>query len=410
MTPTPRRRSVLPTDPAAFAGEARAVISRSALLHNAAVLRRAAGGARLCGVVKADAYGHGAGLVAEALTALAVGEGPAEPAAGMLAVATFDEAAALQEVHAEILVLRPVANTFAGRNRRLLAEALRRGNVVSVLDGAGADDAARAAESVGGRAKVCAALDTGMTREGAPPAAFAALVAQIRRDPRLVLHSVSTHLAVGELADEPFTAAQIEAFDEATRDLPDGVLRHASNSGGVFTCPAGRFDVVRPGIALYGVDPAGRPHPDRPLRPVMKVLAPVAYVRDLPAGATVGYGRTWTAARPTRLGLLPLGYADGFPRLAGPHAVVRVGPNQFAPIVGTVSMDYVTIDLTDFPHVNRGDDVMVLDDDPTSPASVYALARHARTIPYEVLCHAGRRLPRVAADPSDADLAVGEAA
>ncbi len=419
VTLPPRRQYPnLPSDPAAFASEARATISRAALLHNARILRKAAGGAKLCAVVKADAYGHGAGIVAEALTALMVADGPAEPAAAMLAVASLDEAIALGGPPVPVLILRPVANAFAGRTRRLLAEAVRRDWVLSLIDAAGADDLARVAERVGKRANVCVAMDTGMNREGVPRQLFRALLDRVQGMPQLRLHSVSTHLVESERPGEPMTDIQLECFDDETSHLPSEVLRHAENSGGSLNQDrkfAG-YDLIRPGIALYGIHPVGRPMSALPLRPALKLLAPIMAIREVAAGATVGYNRTWMAEKPTRIGLVPVGYADGFPRLAGvpdrrgKAAVVGVGGAggssrpTFCAIVGTVSMDYLTIDLTPAPNAAVGELVTVIDDEPGSPASIYNLARRAQTIPYEILCHVGGRVPRVPIEPTDAEL------
>jgi alanine racemase len=156
--------------------------------------------------------------------------------------------------------------------------------------------------------------------------------------------------------------------------------------------------MVRPGIALYGIDPAGKPSLDRPLRPVMKWVAPLVGISDVPAGATVGYGRAWTAARPTRVGLVPVGYADGYPRCFSNEATVMVH-GRAAPVIGRVSMDLTTIDLTNVPQATVGDDVTLLDNDPLSPASVYQLARWADTLPYEIFSRIGPRVKRVAHDP-----------
>ena len=152
--------------------------------------------------------------------------------------------------------------------------------------------------------------------------------------------------------------------------------------------------MVRPGLALYGIDPSGRPSMDRALRPAMKWTAPLVGIGDVPAGATVGYGQAWKADRPTRVGLLPVGYADGYPRCFGGRAVVVVH-GRAALVIGRVSMDLTTIDLTDVPHAAMGDEVTLLDSDPLSPASVYQLAKWADTIPYEIFCGIGSRVHRV---------------
>jgi alanine racemase len=136
------------------------------------------------------------------------------------------------------------------------------------------------------------------------------------------------------------------------------------------------------------------------LRPVLKWTAPLLMIRDLPAGAAVGYGQSWQSPRPTRIGLVPVGYADGYVRSFSNRAMMLVRGTPVR-VVGRVSMDYITIDLGDLPQASVGDDVTVLDNDPLSPASIYALSRLADTIPHEILCRLGLRMPRVAVDPAD---------
>jgi alanine racemase len=158
--------------------------------------------------------------------------------------------------------------------------------------------------------------------------------------------------------------------------------------------------MVRPGIALYGIDPLCRPVADRKLRPAMKWVAPLINIRDVKAGTGIGYGQTWHAERDCRIGLVPVGYADGYSRCFSNRARMMIH-GQPAPVVGRVSMDLTTIDLTNIPNATIGEDVTILDNDPLSPASVYELARLAETIPYEILCGIGQRIHRVATDPAD---------
>jgi alanine racemase len=178
------------------------------------------------------------------------------------------------------------------------------------------------------------------------------------------------------------------------------VVRHAANSAAAFFRPDAHFDMVRPGVALYGIDPTLRPSADRTLRPAMKWTAPLVGIKDARKGTCVGYAQTWTAGRDTRVGLVPVGYADGYPRCFSNRAAVVVHGRP-APVIGRVSMDLTTVDLTDVPQAVVGDEVTLLDSDPLSPASVYALARWAETIPYEVFCRIGQRVRRVAVEPED---------
>lgn len=388
-------------------GEPRVLISRTALLHNAAVLRRRLRpGTRLCAIVKADAYGHGAEAVTDTLFHYTADDDHSgAPAADALAVASLDEAAALADAPAladlrlPVIVFRPLENAFVGRQRLKIEEAIRHGWVMTLCSTAAAEDVARIAIACGKRAAVQVMIDTGMTRSGVTPEQLGDLLHRIDSRPSLRLCGLCTHFATGEDPRGACTGEQLARF----RAVTDGyaayaggrLLRHAANSGATFFAPQSHLDMIRPGLALYGIDPTGKPHVDRPLRPVMKWVAPLVGLSDVPAGTTVGYNQTWTAARPTRVGLLPVGYADGYPRCLSNKGVVIVN-NRPAPVIGRVSMDLTTIDLTAHPHITLGDEVTLLDSDPLSPASVYQIARVADTIPYEIFSRIGPRVKRVA--------------
>jgi alanine racemase len=383
-------------------GEPRCLISRQAIIHNAAFLRRTVGpNVKICAIVKADAYGHGVQIVVDALCNYSTDEleGPLVDA---LAVADLDEALQLPEVPLPLLVLRPVENSFLGRQRSRLEAAIRNGWSLTLASQAAADDLARIASSCGQRANVHIKIDTGMGRAGCALCDFQPLVERILALPALRLGGVYTHFACGETPDHPFTAQQLSLFMEVTGHVPGAarLTRHTANSGAIFALPTSRLDMVRPGISLYGIDPLCRPCIDRPLRPVLRWTAPVIGIRDVPAGTTLGYGQTFTAPSRMRVGLLPVGYADGYRRHFSNRARVLVHGKPAA-VLGRISMDFMTIDLTQVPQALLGDEAVLLDSDPLSPVSVYKLADWAQTIPYEILCGIGPRIPRVAVDPAD---------
>lgn len=378
-------------------GQPRVLISRSALLHNAKLIRKAvAPGVRICAIVKADAYGHGAALVADALTS---GDAPAVDA---LAVVTLDEAATLGHAptRVPIFILRPIENVYIGRERERIESAIRAGRTLTVGTIAAASDIARIALSIQKRASVQIMIDTGQSREGTPIPSVGPLIASIESLPSLKLHALCTHFASSEEPDNLFTADQLRRFRTATETHAvrnPKLIRHAANSGATFFTPAAHFDMVRPGIALYGIDPTCRPSLDRPLRPILRWTAPLILVRSLKKGESVGYNQTWRAPRDTRIGLVPVGYADGYGRAFSNSAQMMIH-GQPANVVGRVSMDYTTVDLGDLPQANVGDEVTVLDSDPLSPASLYRLSQLADTIPYELLCHIGPRIHRIPAE------------
>jgi len=383
-------------------GEPRALISRSALLHNAAVIRRSLPPTtRLCAILKADAYGHGAWIVADALCNYSTGASDS-PAVDAIAVANVDEAASLPAISLPILIFRPLENAFLGRQRSKLEEAVRNSWVLTLCSIAGAEDLARIAIACGKRASVQVMVDTGMTRAGVDLSHLPELLHRIGSRPSLRLVGICMHFSNAEEPRSAHSVEQLTRFRRGTDLLADAfggkVARHAANSGALFFQPASHLDMVRPGIALYGIDPIGRPSLDRPLRPVMKWTAPLVGIRTVRKGTGVGYGQTWQAHRETRVGLLPVGYADGYPRCFSNKAVVLI-QGRPAPVVGRVSMDLTTVDLGEVPQAQVGDEVTLLDNDPLSPVSVYALAKWADTIPYEIFCRIGQRVQRVAVAP-----------
>lgn len=280
--------------------------------------------------------------------------------------------------------------------------AIKRGWTLTVCTTTAVGDVARIAISCNRRANVQVMIETGMNRSGAPLDQATNVIEAILAQPALKLSAVATHFACSETPNDPLNKEQLARFTTKLQGLPRHVTRHAANSGAVFFHRESHLDMVRPGISLYGIDPTCKPVYDRALRPAMKWTAPLLLVRDVPRGAAVGYGQKWTADRDSRVGLIPIGYADGYLRSFSNTASVMLH-GRAAKVVGVVSMDMTTIDLTDHPHAAPGDEVTVLDDDPLSPCSVYALAKLAETIPYEIFCRIGTRSPRIAVDPSDDD-------
>jgi alanine racemase len=382
-------------------GEPRCLISRAAILHNIGLIRRAiAPEVKICAVVKADAYGHDADIVVDTLCNFASGESE-PPMVDALAVADIDEAAGLMACDLPVMVLRPVENAYLGSQRARLEAACRHGWVLSIASCAAAQDLARIAENRGQRANVQVMVNTGLNRAGVDPGEFAALMDKISSLPALRLLGVATHFASSDEPGNPLNGEQLARFLSATANFWTGrtsrPMLSAANSGGVFFQRQSHLDMVRPGISIYGIDPTCRPSVDRTLRPAMKWTAPLIAIHDVPAGAQVGYNQTWTAPRATRLGLIPIGYADGYPRALSNIGTMMVG-GQPAQVAGRVSMDLMVIDLQNAPGATIGDEVTVMDSDPLSPASVYRMAELCGTIPYEIFCRIGSRVRRVAVE------------
>jgi alanine racemase len=289
-----------------------------------------------------------------------------------------------------------------------------------VIDPAAADALDRIAARLGTQAPVHVEIDTGMGRMGVPLESAGRLLSHVAGCRHLRLEGVFTHFAEAESAGD-FTRRQLDRFydtlarfefgpPESTGSTDDSrvnalaprsggrLLLHAANSAAALAHPGTRLNMVRCGLAIYGYPPgegdAAADAVAASLRPAMKVVSRLAAVKRLPVGHTVGYGRTWTAARDTVAGVVPVGYEDGYPRSLSNNAVMQVR-GRFAPVIGRVSMDQTVVDLTDVPAAAAGDDVVVVSDNPAAPNSLAALAGRAGTIPYELLCRLGNRIRRM---------------
>jgi len=335
----------------------------------------------LMAVVKADGYGHGSLAVAQ--TAISAG-------ADMAAVATVSEGIRLRQAGTRNpLLLLSLVQADA------LESALANDLQITVSSVEGLDVASRRATALGRSARVHLKVDTGMTRVGAALADATALVERALALPGVELTGFCTHLACAEDEDAAATALQLERFEQGVvaAGLPTGVLRHAANSAATLYHPRSHWDMVRPGLMLYGLAPApGRDVPF-PLTPAMTVTARVAQVRDVPAGTPVGYGWRFTTPRPTRLAILPVGYADGLPRALSNRGQVLVGGRRLR-IVGTISMDQCVVDAGDLP-VRVGDEAVLLGEQGGDRITVEEWAAGAGTISYEIICGLGRRLPKL---------------
>jgi alanine racemase len=349
-------------------------VNLAAIERNVARLRRATGpGVALCAVVKADGYGHGAAPAARA--ALSGG-------ATWLAVATAREAAELRAagVEAPLLVLGA-----------LTADEL------AVALGARADVVAWREQFVAAidrPARVHVKLDTGMGRLGTRDAAEATRVADaVAGAPGLELAGAMTHFATADELGDDFMPEQLERFVAWARPLRErhpGILLHAANSAATLRDPATHFDLVRAGVAIYGLDPFQEDAAARDLEPALELASYVAEVKPCAPGESAGYGRRFVAREETVLATVPIGYGDGVSRGLTNNADLLVGGRRF-PLVGTVSMDNVALDLgADGGEVARGDEALLIGEG--LPAE--EMARRLGTINYEVTCSLTARVPR----------------
>jgi alanine racemase len=355
--------------------------------HNASRLAALAAPGRLCAVVKANGYGHGAVPVARAAL---------EGGATWLAVALVEEGVELREagIDAPVLVLSEPPPDG-------MDEAVGRDLTPTIYSEAGVEAAAKAVAAAGRneRLSVHVKVDTGMHRVGAPPEAALGLADAVNRRPELRLSALWTHLAVADEPDNPFTDEQLERFERVRTTLQRrGVLPelvHAANSAGLIAHPASRYNFVRCGIAVYGIDPdpalAGRVD----LRPAMTLKARVSYVKEVPAGDRVSYGLRYRFDDHAVVATVPAGYADGVTRrLSFAGGEVLVGGRR-RPIAGTITMDQFMVDCGPDADVATGDEVVLIGRQGNEQITAQEWADRLDTIAYEVVCGIGPRVPRL---------------
>ncbi|AFM15895.1 alanine racemase [Mycolicibacterium chubuense NBB4] len=363
-----------------------AVVDLDAIAHNVVTLREHAGSAAVMAVVKADGYGHGAAAVARA--ALAAG-------AAELGVATVDEALAVRRdgVTAPVLAwLHPPGTDFAPA---LLADV-----EVAVSSCAQVGDVLDAAARTGRTATVTVKADTGLSRNGVSPADYPAVLAALQRavaDEAVRVRGLMSHLAHGDEPGHPFNDEQARRLTEMaalarSRGLTYDVV-HLSNSPAALTRPDLAFDMVRPGIAVYGLSPIPE-RGDMGLRPAMTVQCPVVMVRSIRAGDGVSYGHTWSAPRDTTVALIPAGYADGVFRPLSNRMEVMINGRRY-PNVGRICMDQFVVDLGPGPvDVVEGDEAILFGPGTAGEPTAQDWADLLGTINYEVVTSPRGRIVR----------------
>ncbi len=362
-----------------------AVVDLAAIAANVATLRSNTA-AELMAVVKADGYGHG--MVPAARAALAGG-------ASWLGVAMLDEALALRAAGIEVPVL---AWLWTNREAESLRAALAAGVDVSVSSGQALDLVVAGASELGSAARVHLKIDTGLSRNGCTAADWPALLeatAKAVAAGTVEATGIWSHFASADSPGHPSITRQLEAYGDALAIARQhGVvprLRHLANSAATLTLPQSHFDLVRPGIAIYGLSPV----PDRGdfgLVPAMTLRTSVAVVKRVPAGSGVSYGHHYVTERETTLALVPVGYADGVPRAASNTGPVAIGGARFT-VSGRVCMDQFVVDVGD-AEVGAGDEVVLFGPGSAGEPTAQDWADVLDTIHYEVVTRIGARVPR----------------
>ena len=362
-----------------------AEVDLDALAHNIREVRRLTDRhAEILAAVKADAYGHG--VVASSRVFV-------ENGADRLGVATLTEAVELRDSGIEVSILN-----LGYTPDYHLDTLVRRGVTATIYTLQQAEALNSIAGQLGEKAVIHIKIDSGMGRLGFQPNDKSiGAIAEIDALPNIDVEGIYTHFAVSDVADKTYTRRQFELFtwvlDELEKVDVKPRIRHVSNSAAIIDLPEYDLDMVRPGIMLYGYEPGPEVDLSRVhLRPAMRLKAHISNVKSVPEGAGISYGLTYTTRRPSIVGTLPIGYADGYRRSLSNRGWVDVRGER-APIVGRVCMDQCMIDLTDAGFAEIGDEVTLFG--AGCAPSVEEIARMLDTIPHEVTCDVARRVPRV---------------
>ncbi|MEO3885976.1 alanine racemase [Nonomuraea sp. B5E05] len=366
---------------------AQARVDLAAIRHNVALLKERAGGAELMGAVKADAYGHGLVPSSEAVL---------EGGASRLGTAFIGEALALREGG----VTAPILSWLVTPGEPL-DEAVQADVELSASDEGMLGEIAAAARRTGRTAKLHLEADTGMSRGGCPLTAWPALLAaalRLQAEGAVEIAGLWSHLACADIPGHPSVGRQLEAFEAALKLAEQAgaagshVIRHIANSAATVTLPEARYDLVRPGIAIYGLSPIPELG-DFGLRQAMTLVAQAGLVKRVPEGSGVSYAHLYVTGRETTLGLVPLGYADGILRHATGKAEVLAGGRRRT-IAGRVCMDQFMIDMGD-DALSAGDEIVVFGPGDEGEPTAQEWADNLGTITHEIVTRIGSRVPRV---------------
>jgi alanine racemase len=376
----PRSAAIIsPADRPTFA-----VIDTAALEHNFSECVRCGEGRQVLAVVKAGAYGHGALEISKRLLRLG---------ADMLGVALVEEGRELREagIDAPVVVMGAVFPEQAGEIVSL--------NLTPVIFGrpvaqALSDEAYKRGITINVHVKI----DTGMGRIGVAPEDALDLIDEVRKLRNISVQGLMTHFADADLRDKAFASKQMDRFEALIRALDARKIqvpvRHVANSAAVLDFHRALFTMIRPGLMLYGYNPLEAGALEADLRPVLSLVTRIAYLKKVPPGVPVSYGRTFTTKRESIIATLPIGYADGYSRTLSNtgEALVR---GARVPVVGRVCMDMCMIDVTDVPAACEGDDVVLIGGQGGERITADDIATKTGTIAYEVLCGISSRVPRI---------------
>lgn len=365
-----------------------AYIDLAAIRDNVKVLCDLARNSEVMAVVKADAYGHGL---------IPVSKAARQGGATWLGTALLEEAIELRKSGDKGRIL-----TWLGSNQDRWQECVELGIDLSVSSIENASAIINAAKVTGKTAQVHIKVDTGLGRNGVMPndlADLTNLLEEAKASGLVEVVAVWTHFALADAPSSPTIAKQLEVLDESYKYVASrgfkNLMKHAANSAATLTAPNAHFDLVRPGIAVYGITPGGEvgKASEFGLRPAMALKAQAVVVKKVPAGHGISYGAEYVTKTDTRIALIPLGYADGIPRIAGNKGPVTAKGKNFS-VAGRVCMDQFVIDIGDLDF-STGDEVILFGDPARNEPDVEEWAKASQSIGYEIVTRLGPRVPRI---------------
>lgn len=369
-----------------------AIINGDAYYYNLTQIKeKLPEGTLIMPVIKADAYGHGAAFAAKV----------AEPFSDYYAVAIIEEAISLRNSG----VTKPIM--LLGHTSCCDFEKAVKNNItLTVFTYEAAKELSLLCEKMSAVAKIHIALDTGMRRIGFKPDEESILkIRRIAQLPNIFVEGIFSHFASADEKDKEFSYKQTECFDAFIKMLEKEniniPIKHISNSAAIMELPKSIKTMVRPGIILYGLYPSDEVlRKELRLKPVMELISRVAYVKEIEEGDSVSYGCTFTANKKMKIATIPVGYADGYPRLLSNKGRVIIN-GKYAPIVGRVCMDQFMVDVTEIDDVKELDKVILIGSDGDKTISCDEIASIAQTINYEVVCDISKRVPRIYMDVTE---------
>ncbi len=361
-----------------------AEIDLQAIAHNLAKIKKRVAPAKVMAVVKANAYGHGV----EGVAKVAVAQG-----IDYFGVARVEEGIELRELGIATPVL-----VLGGFFEEQIEESLRHDLELTLYDRKNAQALSEIARRMRKVARVHIKVDTGMARVGVPCEEAAQFVVLVKDFEHINPAGIYTHLSSSDEADPTYSNLQLNRFQSIISDLNARnihiPLAHAANSGGVLNLPHSYFDMVRPGVSLYGYYPAAETARNLSLQPAMSIKSRVIFIKEVEKDTFISYNRTYQTSRKTTVATVSIGYADGYNRLLSNRGEVLIRGHRF-PVVGRVTMDQIMVDVGLASEIEVGDEVVLLGRQGQDEITVYEICEKLNTIPYEVTCWVSERVPRV---------------